>query len=35
MYCWWVCPDGTIELDGKVNHLTRQIERYKKDIEGL
>jgi uncharacterized protein (DUF362 family)/Pyruvate/2-oxoacid:ferredoxin oxidoreductase delta subunit len=35
MYCWWVCPDGTIELDGEVNHLTRQIERYKTDIEGL
>jgi uncharacterized protein (DUF362 family)/ferredoxin len=35
MYCWWVCPNDAIELEGDVNHLTRQIERYKADIEGL
>jgi uncharacterized protein (DUF362 family)/ferredoxin len=35
MYCWWVCPDDLIEVEGDIGYLERQIERYKKDIEGL
>jgi uncharacterized protein (DUF362 family)/NAD-dependent dihydropyrimidine dehydrogenase PreA subunit len=35
MYCWWVCPDGAIEVDGPLNHLERQVARYKKEIESL
>ena len=35
MYCWWVCDDIAIELNGEVNHLSRQIDRYKREIEEL
>lgn len=35
MYCWWVCPDDAIELQGDVGYLQRQVERYKNDIEQL
>ena len=35
MYCWWVCPDDAISLKGDAGYLSRQIERYKKDIEEL
>ena len=35
LYCWWVCPKGALELHGELNHLERQIERYKEVVEGL
>ncbi len=35
LYCWWVCPDGTITLDGELGHLERQVERYKKTVEEI
>ena len=35
MYCWWVCPEGLIELQGEIGYLERQVERYKQDIERL
>ncbi|MFT5685831.1 MAG: hypothetical protein ACI8RZ_006785 [Myxococcota bacterium] len=35
MYCWWVCPDDAIQIAGNPGYMERQIERYKKDIEGL
>lgn len=35
MYCWWVCPTDAIRLDGPVQGMSRQIERYKLAIEGL
>ena len=35
MYCWWVCPEDAISLDGPAHAMTRQIDRYKKVIEAL
>ena len=35
LYCWWVCPTDAIRLDGPVQGMNRQIERYKLAIEGL
>ena len=35
MYCWWVCPDEAIALQGDIGYLERQVERYKDDIEHL
>jgi ferredoxin len=35
LYCWWVCPSDAIELDGPLNAMQRQVDRYKKDIEAL
>jgi uncharacterized protein (DUF362 family)/ferredoxin len=35
LYCWWVCPNGTITLKGDTNFLKRQIDRYKEQIEQL
>ena len=35
MYCWWVCQDDAIVLNGTAHAMTRQIERYKKVIETL
>ena len=35
LYCWWVCPDGVLELDGPLGHLQRQVERYKSAVEAL
>ncbi len=35
LYCWWVCPEGAIELSGEANAMQRQVDRYKGDIEGL
>jgi hypothetical protein len=35
LYCWWVCPTDAIRLDGPVQGMSRQIERYKLAIEGL
>jgi len=35
LYCWWVCPDGTITLDGELGHMERQVLRYKKTVESL
>ena len=33
LYCWWVCPQGAIELEGELNHLERQVGRYKEQVE--
>lgn len=35
MYCWWVCPKDAIVLHGELNHLVRQVERYKETVEAL
>ena len=35
MYCWWVCPDDAIQLEGDIGHLERQVTRYKHEIERL
>lgn len=35
LYCWWVCSDNAIELDGPLNAMERQVQRYKKEIEAL
>ena len=35
LYCWWVCPKDAIQLDGPLNSMQRQVERYKKVIEAL
>ena len=35
LYCWWVCPKDAIALDGPLGQLTRQIARYKADLERL
>jgi uncharacterized protein (DUF362 family)/ferredoxin len=33
LYCWFVCPDDTITLVGELNHLERQVERYRSVIQ--
>jgi uncharacterized protein (DUF362 family)/ferredoxin len=35
LYCWWVCPKDAIVLDGPLNAMQRQVDRYKADIEAL
>ena len=35
LYCWWVCPKGALELHGELNHLERQVARYKEAVEQL
>ena len=35
LYCWWVCPDESIVLDGPLLAMERQAERYKSAIESL
>jgi uncharacterized protein (DUF362 family)/ferredoxin len=35
MYCWWVCPDDAIGLDGPLLSMARQAERYKSLIAML
>ncbi len=35
LYCWWVCPDDVISLDGPLEAMVRQAERYKAAISGL
>lgn len=35
MYCWWVCPQQAITLRGELNHLERQVKRYKAEVEAL
>ncbi len=35
LYCWWVCPKEAIQLSGELNHLERQVERYKSIIERI
>jgi ferredoxin len=35
LYCWWVCPQGALELSGDLNHLERQVARYKTAVEAL
>lgn len=35
LYCWWVCPNGALQLSGEPNYMQRQIGRYKEEIERL
>jgi formate hydrogenlyase subunit 6/NADH:ubiquinone oxidoreductase subunit I len=35
LYCWWVCPNEAITLTGQLNHLTRQVQRYKSIVETI
>lgn len=35
LYCWWVCPEDALEVDGALNHLERQVDRYKAVIEHI
>ena len=35
LYCWWVCPDDVIALDGPLEAMVRQADRYKAVISGL
>lgn len=35
LYCWWVCPEDAIVLEGEANAMQRQVDRYKGDIERL
>jgi uncharacterized protein (DUF362 family)/ferredoxin len=35
LYCWWVCPDDVIQIEGTVGAMHRQVDRYKKAIEKL
>ena len=35
LYCWFVCPEDAIQIEGEANHLTRQIERYRAQIQSL
>lgn len=35
LYCWWVCPKGVLELEGDLNHMARQVERYKSAVETI
>ena len=35
LYCWWVCPNEAISLEGPLGQLERQARRYKKIIERL
>jgi uncharacterized protein (DUF362 family)/ferredoxin len=33
LYCWWVCPEGALQLGGEAHAMQRQIDRYKPQIE--
>lgn len=33
--CWWVCPKDALTTSGEKNHMERQIERYKAEIERI
>lgn len=35
LYCWWVCPEGALELSGDANAMQRQVDRYKPEVERL
>lgn len=35
LYCWWVCPNDALVLDGAPNFMQRQITRYKQQIQEL
>ncbi|MCB9762848.1 MAG: DUF362 domain-containing protein [Alphaproteobacteria bacterium] len=35
LYCWWVCPNDALKLEGELNHLERQVRRYKEAVEHL
>lgn len=35
LYCWWVCPNDALSLQGPLHHLERQAARYKAQIQGL
>ncbi len=35
LYCWWVCPQDALRLEGQPNAMKRQIERYKPAIEQM
>jgi ferredoxin len=35
LYCWWVCPNDALSLEGDLGFLARHAERYKRAIEQL
>lgn len=35
LYCWWVCPNEALSLSGEHNAMSRQVGRYKGEIERL
>ena len=35
LYCWWVCPNDALALQGPLHHLERQAARYKAQIQDL
>lgn len=35
LYCWWVCPEDAIQLQGELKSMERQVHRYKPQIEGM
>lgn len=35
LYCWWVCPEDALTLQGELNAMERQVQRYKSTIEQL
>ena len=35
LYCWWVCPDDVLQLQGASGAMHRQVDRYKRVIEKL
>ncbi len=35
LYCWWVCPNDALQLEGPLHHLERQAARYRTQIQGL
>lgn len=35
LYCWFVCPEDAIRVEGEQNHLTRQVARYRDTISAL
>jgi NAD-dependent dihydropyrimidine dehydrogenase PreA subunit len=35
LYCWWVCPQDAIRLDGQANAMQRQVDRYRAAIQRM
>lgn len=35
LYCWWVCPNDALQLEGPLHHLEAQAKRYKEAVERL
>jgi formate hydrogenlyase subunit 6/NADH:ubiquinone oxidoreductase subunit I len=33
LYCWWACPKDAITLEGDVGGMTRQVARYKRQVQ--